>query len=361
MPLTVTCRQCGQHFAVAPHLYGRRVRCTTCRAALDIPNPSDSLGNDVSGAGAARSFAQPQASAARSASSEGDNRVVLYCSLGAAATLLVLLAAVAAPRLFSSSEQTPPADETAASPAAAPAAAAVPAGEPLSDEEIIAWAEELEAKMRAGDKNAFSTSFDRRAMLMRATAPPPDDEDIREKFIDGMLRDWRSGKTKNLGKAIQGAIAGGGSYSFVHVHPVNGRKRALFRLTGQGGFNYHGFVLAKQAGRVRAVDIYVFSLGEFASQTMRRAYLPFAAHFSRGWIERLTKSENAYVKHGKDLLRLTSQIQSKQYAAALRTYRSLPEVLRHDKSIMLHRLIAAGNLDERTYADEILFIVEGAN
>jgi hypothetical protein len=40
MPVTVTCQQCFQSFAAAPHLYGRTVACPACQAAMTIPDPS---------------------------------------------------------------------------------------------------------------------------------------------------------------------------------------------------------------------------------------------------------------------------------------------------------------------------------
>lgn len=226
-----------------------------------------------------------------------------------------------------------------------------PAGKPLSDEEILAWAKRLEEEVQSGD-NAPSESIDTRAILERATAPPPDVERVREEFIAGAMKDSRSGR--GLASTVKKIVADGGSYSFLHVHRVDGQKRALFRLVNQvGDLNYHDFILAKKAGRVRAVDVYIFAVGELFSQAMRRLYLPIAADASRNLLERLTRGESAYVKHYKDIAQFIHQAGSQQYVEALRTYQSLPKVLRRDKTMMVQRIMAASHLDDQAYADAI--------
>jgi dienelactone hydrolase len=40
MPVVVTCQQCLQSFAAAPHLHGRTVACPVCQSAIHVPHPA---------------------------------------------------------------------------------------------------------------------------------------------------------------------------------------------------------------------------------------------------------------------------------------------------------------------------------
>ena len=105
MSFTVTCQQCGQQFAVAPHLYGRRVNCTACGAALQIPNPpqdpapvppSSALGYPRSTPGV------PFHQASSKAASASDRRLIILCSVIGGATIVLLSGALLVSRLFKS-------------------------------------------------------------------------------------------------------------------------------------------------------------------------------------------------------------------------------------------------------------------
>jgi len=225
-----------------------------------------------------------------------------------------------------------------------------PPSEPLTEEEIIAWAERLEEEVHTGSDSYLSESIDMRAVLEKATAPPPDDPKFRSNFISSALQASRT--EQGLGPALKRAVAGGGSYSFLHVLSVDGQKQPIFRfLDPSGALNYHCFMLRKQGERVQAVDLYVFAAGELLSQTLRRYYLPTVVNANRGFLARLTQDESAYVKHIDDFMKFTQQLQQRQYAEVLRIYDRLPEVLQRDKTMMVGRITAAQFVDDQIYAE----------
>lgn len=91
---TITCPHCGQNFGVAEHLYGKRVACTTCGRALDIPSPNrtQQLGQSP--------FATPQPATQPTAlPSAGPRRrdaspnytVVVACVVGGVAVFCLLI------------------------------------------------------------------------------------------------------------------------------------------------------------------------------------------------------------------------------------------------------------------------------
>jgi hypothetical protein len=61
-------------------------------------------------------------------------------------------------------------------------------------------------------------------------------------------------------------------------------------------------------GKVRAVDLYVFSSGEFISTTLRHAILPVIADQSRSFLSKLVIGEQAYVKDFPKLSNVTALI-----------------------------------------------------
>ena len=89
--------------------------------------------------------------------------------------------------------------------------------------------------------------------------------------------------------------------------------------------NYHDWVLARGPdGRICAVDMYVFLSAELMSQTIRRAFVPLAAHESRGILARLTGQEQELVKHLPQLKEMTDHLREGRFREVLDTYRQLP-------------------------------------
>ena len=66
-------------------------------------------------------------------------------------------------------------------------------------------------------------------------------------------------------------VSTGGHIRFLRMREMDGRPRALYRLAGDDGLNYHDIELAlTDQGRVRIVDVYVYDTGEMLSVALRR-------------------------------------------------------------------------------------------
>ncbi len=66
-------------------------------------------------------------------------------------------------------------------------------------------------------------------------------------------------------------VGAGGHIKLLRVNEMDGGPRALYRLAGDEGLNYHDVVLAlTDRGRVAVVDAYVYDTGEMMSAALRR-------------------------------------------------------------------------------------------
>ena len=250
-------------------------------------------------------------------------------------------------------EVADPSTFESASASSAPQPGSPPSAAALSEEEIIAWAEQFERDVHAGDSEVFDKYIDMRAILETATAAPPENRTTRDEFIQGVLQATRS-KGLGLGTAINEAAPGEDGYSFLHVQPIKGQQHALFRLVDpKGSVNYHGYILAKQADRVRAVDVYIFSMGETMSQGLRRTYLTMAVGATPEGRAGLSSSESLYAQHLAEVNQLMRHARSGRYVDAMRIYHGLPELLQRDKGILMFRLGAAKHGGQQAYIEAV--------
>lgn len=142
-----------------------------------------------------------------------------------------------------------------------------------------------------------------------------------------------------------------GSYQHLRTQTgPNGIRQVLFRLNSDDGLNYHRFDLVRTvSNQIVCGDFYIFTTGEYYSQTMRRILLPIIAHETRSIMERLTGTDNALVANLTELQEIQRLTQQGDYAGAMRIYKSLPEELRREKFALLIRINSASELNETEY------------
>jgi hypothetical protein len=208
------------------------------------------------------------------------------------------------------------------------------------------FARQLEDALKDGDVSFALTRCDVDLLVRRTfggTALSP-------KAIDA-ARDGAGSALRSLFGGLAQARQDQMNYTFVTVHDVHGQRRAIFRLWGRRGLNYHDLVLVLTGGRVTIADIYVFSNGEFLSETLRRALLPAYMQADRSLAAKLVSGENDYMEALPKLHHLQRLANVGNGVDALAIYNSLPESVKEDKSVMLLRLQAAAAIggDSRQY------------
>lgn len=219
-----------------------------------------------------------------------------------------------------------------------------------TDEECLAFAKKIEQLVNAGDLQGFAVQLNLDAMIERSIGDIDGVDEVRRGFIKGIQESFK--ESHGLGGQIISQVAEGGSYNFLRIQEKENQKRVLFRLLnpGNGGVNYHDWILGKRKdGVVCGVDMYIYLSAESLSTTLRRGFLPLAAKASKSIFEKLSSTDNDFLKHMDKFLRLTEAMQKGKSEQVLQIYRSLPASLQKDKNILLLRIHAAMNLDEKIY------------
>lgn len=138
---------------------------------------------------------------------------------------------------------------------------APPKVSPPTAEEAEAFAKRLEASISPCKRTEIDRAIDYDKLLART------------------LRGHRLGnhEREQLRRELTNAIGGmlctqldTSDYTYLRTQIIDGAPRPLLRVVApDGAFNYHQLELDKQAGEVRAVDIYFFASGENLSETFR--------------------------------------------------------------------------------------------
>lgn len=226
--------------------------------------------------------------------------------------------------------------------------------EPITEEEAQLFAEKFIDGAIRNDGAAVNAIFDWSALTDRC---------MEGTGITGkLLTDAKKGMLSKLEtensflNQVHQAISQGGSYRLLRVHEVDGRRRALVRLmVPEGGVNYHDFVLSKGSnGQCRGIDVHLFLSGEFLSTTMKRMMLVLTGGQDRGLLGRLTGQNQLLVKHQNEVLSMINAVQARNFPEAVRVYKTLPENLQHEKSLMLIVMTAAQGLGDDTEYQNIL-------
>jgi tetratricopeptide (TPR) repeat protein len=143
--------------------------------------------------------------------------------------------------------------------------------------------------------------------------------------------------------------------TLLRLHRQQKQSHALFRmLTAEGSLNYHDYTLARAAdGRILAIDIYVYVIGEQIWKTNRRLALPLFAQQSKGILDKLISSEADIVRNIDQIGDMAAAIQQGNHYKALRIWEKLPERVKEDRSVLVMRMQAAQQVSVESYMESI--------
>lgn len=238
-----------------------------------------------------------------------------------------------------------------ANPAVTAAPTATNFGAPPSADECKAFGNKLATAVTANDKPTTDNLFRMDALIDRCVS----DLSMSPKDKQSFTRGASQGGGQLTAQIID-QVQKGGKYTFLRVHEVNGRLRALLRLISpEGAVNYHDFTVARYPDNTIAMeDVYVLATGEMMSQTIRRLVLALLAEHNRNLIERLSGGEQLYTKHAGDLMKMNQATRAGKHQQALATYHSLPAELQKNKIFQLAAIAAAqGSGNDEVYMKEM--------
>lgn len=240
------------------------------------------------------------------------------------ALLLVETAAAQAPQ----APRAPGARSNAAAPAA-------------QDKALVAFAKEIEKGLAAGRGKAFDSRVDLGALVDKATARVQAPPQMAAGFGKGLTDNFTFGD--QIVKELQ---ADGASYKFLRLKRVDGETRALFRLVGPNGINYHELTLDTTGPRPRVTDVYIYITGESLSQTFRRAFLQMAMSEARG-----KAAAEEFMAEFEKVRQMAALTREGNGAEAMAVYNTMSPKTQAQKIVQVSRVMAAANLDEKLYAE----------
>jgi tetratricopeptide (TPR) repeat protein len=147
---------------------------------------------------------------------------------------------------------------------------------------------------------------------------------------------------KELRRALVSTLCdqlAGSDYKHLRTQTVNGTPRPLFRLVDQeAAFNYHVLELGKSGGKVRLVDMYLYTTGEDMTATLRDL------------IDRLKDHSGMSTK--LTINRINQLRQDGKPAEARELLTQLPADVRKTKGVMLMDVMLA-DVDDPAYLEAI--------
>jgi tetratricopeptide (TPR) repeat protein len=205
--------------------------------------------------------------------------------------------------------------------------------------------------VNSGDIPAIRQCLDVEVLLNTAITGLAASPEVEKGFKEGVRGPI------DVSKQLAEATKAGAQYQLLRLRAsAFGRPQALFRLiTKDGAVNYHEFALKKQAsGAVKAVDFYIFTNGEWASDTVHRGWLLAASESSvASQVKRLAGVESDFLKN-LPLIQEVNRLQAaQQYGKALESWRKLPPSLQTQKNLLLQRLNLARLAGEVEYNEAV--------
>lgn len=222
-----------------------------------------------------------------------------------------------------------------------------------TESEAGVFADEFRTAIYHGDADAGARLFDMDEVLSQVTAGI----DVPAEFKKGFLNGARNSiKTQGLLAELIKAAQGGASYEILRQYEKDGEQRVIFRLVqDEGGVNYHDFRVVKlKSGKIAAVDTHIAATGEQFTRTLRRLYLSAAKSVNRSALERLAGADADAAAASDLMLKMATDMQSRNFRGIVNSFESAAENVKKDKSLlMLYCTAAMQTQDDQTYMRSI--------
>jgi tetratricopeptide (TPR) repeat protein len=206
--------------------------------------------------------------------------------------------------------------------------------QPITDAQALDAGHALEKVTNNGDSYALNYFFCADSLLERIRQ--------KSKFLqnpaafDGFKSSYVPGlHSGNFGKQIQ-INTHNGSYRLIREFDQGGRKHLLFRIFGDGGLNYHDFILTRVGDSIKAADLYSYITDGWTSSSM-------------AMIADLMGQSSDPLSYASVLKKMGEQARSADYTGVISTYETLGPELKHNKSIQAIYISACHHIDLVVY------------
>lgn len=145
----------------------------------------------------------------------------------------------------------------------------------------------------------------------------------------------------NVGRLIlqsmqQATLATGDTVAFLRMRSDQGRRTALFRVSGSDGLNYlEWYVDTRANDEVIASDCMAYTTGELLSESLRRMWLPAVAEVDPQVKKHMGRRNRELAEHLTSIQSIQGLVAAGQYEQAIRLYESLPDSVQEERLAMI--------------------------
>lgn len=228
-----------------------------------------------------------------------------------------------------------------------PAAASLRvSGEAITDAEYESFGKALEAKIKQEKGRGLVGSLNSNKLVSRSVQGL----DLQPTFVLGFSAGAAGAFNQSFAKQLDASLAENGHYRFLRLHGDGAQKRLLFRMSGDGGTNYHDLEIERSAtGQFEIVDMHISLSGEKLSETMRRMVVLTAVSQKGSFLKSLTGQLSDFEKSIKQINQFNALKAGGQFAQALAVFKQLPPSIQSEKTFALGRLMVAMQVSEQEY------------
>ena len=216
------------------------------------------------------------------------------------------------------------------------------AEKPVTKEEAIAFAKELENAIRKGDGKFLDNAFDKKEFVKKMDLPDTEDG---KGFAKGVAQKI------TIGTQIANSLSDHDNFEFIKHYIKDNRHHLIFRVYADenASLNYQDYELIKTNDKCSVADMYIYLTGETLAETMRDMYNSlYPGSFGIGDV-----SESEKVTDMNKLKELKDLMHSGKYTAAKQMYDGLPAYLKVTKTVVLLNVLITANLTLEEYNNAI--------
>ncbi len=217
------------------------------------------------------------------------------------------------------------------------------------NEEVIEFAQNIEASLENGNPSYFNGHFDMDSfinkIIMNEEGKLYDANNFNEGFVSGLRESF------DFGSTIIGQVSHGGSYSFIKYYEKDSIPHIVFRLFNINGINYHDFELYQKDNDIMIVDMYIYLSGENMSTTFHRMYLGFLYSIGKSTIGR--RMDDNYLESVIQYTVVKNTYNKGKFKKAYRKFRRIPDKFKKEKICQIMNIQISFHLSDKKYMKAI--------
>lgn len=156
---------------------------------------------------------------------------------------------------------------------------------------------------------------------------------------------------KAFGGVLESSVGEWDSFDYMRIRIRDDQPHMLFRLNTENGLNYHEYRLGEDGnGEVVIEDVYVYTMGEYLSETFRSNYNSGVMAFD-GWKSWFSGKRGDLKEKGSKMLDAQALIREGRFSEAQPLLADLVDDEGMGKLACLLSITCGSNIDEQSYLE----------